>query len=162
MKRTLFMPLMAMLSVSIIVMASGCKKPENIDTSSYVETIEYEELTMQTGVEWGLGGYSYATLSFDGENLVGGNTWSGGGDKYDSSIADIGKAEGVSSINTIPSSFSESAECIIGNGYVVRVKHYSSTNYYGYNYIRLFVTEIVTDESGNALAVKLRYASLEI
>ena len=142
-----------MLFASAAVLMMGCEKGE---------TIEYNEKTQQKGVKSTLDGY-FCLISFDGQffhadEYVG---YYYPHDRYHTDLACVGKVDGVSYITTIPGTWSECVEVAVGKGYVAR-NVLVGQNAQIYRYFRFYVTELVKDDSGNILAVKYRYANLDL
>ena len=73
---------------------------------------------------------------------------------YTGEIANVGKVNGLSSINEIPANgWATSAPVVKGNGYVVRwTNRYGSCIYY-----RIYVKDLITDSAGNFLGAVIRY-----
>ena len=73
---------------------------------------------------------------------------------YTGEIANVGKVNGLSSINEIPANgWATSAPVVKGNGHVVRWTHiYGSCIYY-----RIYVKDLITDSAGKFLGAVIRY-----
>lgn len=74
--------------------------------------------------------------------------------QYTGEIANVGKVNGLSSINEIPANgWATSAPVVKGNGYVVRWTYiYGSCIYYC-----IYVKDLITDSAGNFLGAVIRY-----
>lgn len=147
-----------MLFASAAVLMVGCEKGE---------TIEFNEATLQTGGKASLNDpmstvqsclITFTGQFFIAEDYVG---YYYPHDRYHTDLACVGKVDGVSYITTIPGTWSERVEVAVGKGYVAR-NVLVGQNAQFYHYFRFYVTELVKDDSGNILAVKYRYARLDL
>lgn len=72
---------------------------------------------------------------------------------YTGEIANVGKVNGLSSINEIPANgWATSAPVVKGNGYVVRWTHKNGSCIY----YRIYVKDLITDSAGNFLGAVIR------
>ena len=144
-----------MLFASAAVLMVGCEKGE---------TIEFNEKTLQTGGTASLNApTSTCLITFTGQFFIA-KDYVGyyyPHYRYHTDLACVGKVDGVSYITTIPGTWSERVEVAVGKGYVAR-NVFVGQNAKIYNYFRFYVTELVKDDSGNILAVKFRYAHLDL
>lgn len=147
-----------MLFASAAVLMVGCEKGE---------TIEFNEATLQTGgtasLDDPMSTVRSCLITFTGqffiaEDYVG---YYYPHERWQTDIACIGKVDGVSYINIIPGNWRNQVEVVVGNGYVARNVQVGQNEQY-YRYYRFYVTDLVKDASGNILAVKYRYARLDL
>ena len=139
------------VATTMLTFASCNKDDDNGDDSG-------TELRVQEHVPFigANGGYSYLQIENQRFSFYYVSGWS---ITYTGEIANVGKVNGLSSINEIPANgWATSAPVVKGNGYVVRWTHKNGSCIYD----RIYVKDLITDSAGNFLGAVIRYDSWDL
>ena len=175
MNRRFYLSLQVMAVAAILSIGfASCGDDDEVvppDEMQQTETLSNQDpegtvvLNMNNGKEnnyYDLGfGENYKIHIDEANNLIGESHYYsspyGSGNQIPLEIVTFGTVEGLSNINTIPTTgWSESAAVVPGTGYVVRVKGQS----YSYDkYARLYVVNYIVGTSGGIIGATIKYQS---